>query len=104
MWVMVLGEAIGGKNLLNEAPEQGQTGILICPGSSVIDVKIAVAAVYIQYGTMPEGRGSGFGSVDWQPAIPQLPVNESLPEYIDAVRVWRFSKEGEEPQVVIRAR
>jgi len=88
-----------------EEPEEGMKGILICPRSTILDISIAVAAVWIEYGIMLQGQGSHFGSVDWQGAKPQMPVNMSVPfKQVDAVRVWRFSAAGEEPQVAIQAR
>lgn len=95
----------GRPKLLNEEPEENQPGILICPDATILDISIAVAAVYIEYGLMLAGKGSFFGSVDWQGAKPQTPVNMSIPfKVVDAVRVWRFSPIGEEPQVTIQAR
>lgn len=90
--------------LQNEAPEQNQPGIRLCFHASVLDILIAKASVWIERGIMNRGAGSGFGSIDWQGPEIFLPIRMSLPERTDAIRVWRFSSGGEEPQVQIRAR
>lgn len=100
---LILG-VTGFPKLLNQAPIQGEPGILICPKTSVLDITIAEAAVWLELGKALYGQGSGFGSIQWQGASIELPVRYSLPEQIDAVRVWRLASTGGEPQVVIRAR
>ncbi len=100
---MILGYP-GFNKLIDEPPEEGQNGILLCPRASVLDITVNLATVWVEIGLMLRGQGSGFGSVDWQGALPFTPVRMSLPERVDAVRVWRFSSAGEEPQVAIKAR
>lgn len=91
----------GFKALLDAAPEQGQAGVLLCPKCSLYTLTVNKAAIWLQVGKMEYGAGSGLGSVEWQPPQIYLPILASIPEDFDAVRVWRFSGTGEEPQVQV---
>lgn len=90
----------GAMKLENEAPEQGQKGILLCPKCTLYTITVNVAAIWLQLGKMPH-PGSGLGSVEWQAKQIYMPILASVPEDFDAVRVWRYSSAGQEPQVQV---
>lgn len=81
-------------------PTGKQTGLLLCPGSTVAHITIAKTFVWMQLGKMRQGQGSTSGSIIWGPAWRRGPVNMSLPEEFDAIRVWKL-KAADEPQITI---
>ena len=73
---------------------------LLCPVSSRLFLQISVAAVFVQRGIMPQGIGSGIGSIVWQEEEPYLPMVASLGRRFDAVRVRNFTS-GVEAQAFV---
>lgn len=72
---------------------------LICPGAKRLILQVSPAAnVMVQCGIMPQGKGSGVGSVIWQDEEPYYAgAAASLGREIDAVRVrnWKAGEPGE---------
>lgn len=95
-----------------QALELGQAGNPACPdkyteestllatGSRRLILQISAQAVFIQFGTMPQGKGAGLGSVVWQTEMPFLPVVGILPKHFDAVRVRNYTP-GAKAQVML---
>jgi hypothetical protein len=73
---------------------------LYCPGSNRLLIQVANQAITIELGICPQGKGSGLGSVVWQPAKTLLPVIASLGRAFDAVRV-KNRVAGLEAQVLL---
>lgn len=73
---------------------------LITPRCKRLYLQLSVNAVYIQFGIMPQGRGSDAGSVVWQEQEPYLPVINTLRRDFDAVRVRNYTP-GKEAQVML---
>lgn len=80
-----------------------QESTLIAPGSKRIYLQIGVNPAYVQFGTMPQGRGNDEGNVVWQPEEPYLPVIISQVRDYDAVRVRNYTA-GEEAQAMLTPR
>jgi hypothetical protein len=95
-----------------EALQLGQPGQPACPdkytetstritqGSKRVLLQVSKQAVYVQFGIMPQGRGSGAGSVVWQEEEPYLPMTIGLRRGFDAVRVRNYTP-GAEAQVLV---
>lgn len=71
----------------------------LTPGARRLVLQVSKAAVYVQLGIMPQGRGASIGSVVWQSEEPWL-VSASLGRRFDAVRIRNYSP-GNEAQVLV---
>ncbi len=73
---------------------------LLCVASTRLVLQTSVAAVFIELGVMPHGKGVGLASVQWLGEKPFLPIVASLAREFDAVRVRNYTK-GVPAQVLI---
>jgi hypothetical protein len=71
----------------------------ITPGAKRVLLQVSNQAVYVQFGIMPQGRGTGAGSVVWQEEEPYLPMAIGARRNFDAIRVRNYKK-GAEAQVM----
>lgn len=69
-----------------------EASTLICPGASRLILQVSANKAYVQCGLMPQGKGTGVGSVVWQDEEPyNAGLAASLGRKFDAVRVRNWA-------------